>query len=679
MSAGHRVWLRASVSLLAYLAACGSFVVLGGGPLFVRVVAIFAVGLLALRMQRIVRQEFGRRSVPTSQQWLLIVIAAMIGVALIATWIAWRRDGLGFCGLALLYVAAGLALEEVRSRRERPGVFAIVLVGTIGLTLAALVVAAQGYERAWLVAVVGVALAPIGVSLVSEVALRSLRGATVLRSVVLACAGVVLLLVSLVALRHLGVDVAYLAALGGLLVVLMLGIAARSNIDVVFVVVAAAVVWALAHRTVPEPGSLRPGPDDDVVVALGDSFMSGEGAEEFYDGTNTPGVSTCRRAPTAYPALLVREHSTGVPDHLAFHACSGATVAGIRDQVDRLTVQVGMPDEDVAFVLLSVGGNDALFGTIGRACLLPIDCTSLGPAMVDNLAGVGARLDRLYGDLRRALPGVPVVVVPYPEPIAPERCADSAFSGEEHELLHRFARRLNATIARSAERAGFAIVGAMPGALGGMRLCDGSAEDVGVNFLAANSVTGTFEQSLNPTHWVHNSLHPNARGHQAMYGSLVRWLERNDLVPSSPSAVPPSAATEQPATEPSTASGSPCRGETGNALESCASDWMAREAAVWLLTRGWLVAPALVGAWLVALQLVRLWRVVFDDPTPPPSVERNAAPRLGAGLDSGRAMPAFDEAAVGARDVQAGAGEPRPTDEPRSDVLAGRHAPSDGS
>jgi hypothetical protein len=98
---------------------------------------------------------------------------------------------------------------------------------------------------------------------------------------------------------------------------------------------------------------------------------------------------------------------------------------------------------------------------------------------------------------------------------------------------------------------------------------------------------------------------------------------------------------------------------------------------MWLLTRGWLVAPALVGAWLVALQLIRLWRVVFDDPAPPPPVEREAASRVETGLDSGRGRPAVDEAAVDAPGIGAGAEEPRPTGEPPIEVVpVGRHAPS---
>jgi lysophospholipase L1-like esterase len=554
-------------------------------------------------------------------RWALIGAVIVLGLGLMSVWILGKRDGYGFFGLALLYLGVGLALAELRSWDEYPRrAFALVLAGSGALTVAGLAAAAVGAERAWWLVLLGLASVPIGIALVSEIALRGLASWSAKPSAVLGACGLVLLALGVGIVGSLGVDVVYLAVVAGLLVVLMLGIAARTNVDVVFVIAVAAVVWTLGQRSVPEPESLRPGADDQVVVALGDSFISGEGADEFYEGTNTPGQSTCRRAPTAYSPLLILERSMPIPDRLAFLACSGAKAAEVvgpegsgRTQVTQLLDQIGPADDDIAFVLVSVGGNDALFGTVSRACLLPIDCTDLGPTFLDSLGSVGETLDTAYADLRRQLPGIPVLVVPYPVPIARERCDSSVFSAEEHRFLHDFAQELDRTVAASARRAGFPVVDTMPGALDGLQLCADQGEgagDVGVNFLAANSVSGTVEQSLNPTNWIHNSLHPNARGHEAMRSALVAWLDRHrDLRPPeatddpAPRAVPAGGGT-----------GSPCQGETGDALEECASDWTARQTARYLLTRGWLVLPAVFGAWLVALQLIRLWSAIFDDP-----------------------------------------------------------------
>ena len=65
------------------------------------------------------------------------------------------------------------------------------------------------------------------------------------------------------------------------------------------------------------------------MVAMGDSFMSGEGAPTYFKGTNTKGKNQCRRAPTSYAARLVGSHAAVVPDHLVFLACSGAVAVNI--------------------------------------------------------------------------------------------------------------------------------------------------------------------------------------------------------------------------------------------------------------------------------------------------------------------------------------------------------------
>jgi hypothetical protein len=628
MSANQRIALRVGVSLLAYLAACGAFVALRGESLFLSVLAILGVGLLAVRLHRALRQQVEDVVVATWKRWALIGFVAAAGLVLVAVGVFGHRDGYGFFGVALLYVGMGLAVGELRSWEDHPRrAFALVLAGSTGLAVAGLSAAALGIEWAWWLVLAGVVTAPIGIALVSEIALRGLRSWGPTGSAALGAGGLVLLAIGLGVVGALGVNVVYLAVAAGFLVVVMVGIAARSNVDIVFVVAAAAVVWTLGQRSVPEPESLRPGPDDRIVVALGDSYISGEGADEYYEGTNTPGQSTCRRAPTAYPPLLILERRVAVPDRLAFLACSGAKTRQVvgpegvgGTQVAQLLDHVEPADDDIAFVLVSMGGNDALFGAIGHACLLPIDCTDLAPAFRDNLASVGETLDAAYADLRNQLPGIPVLVVPYPVAIYPDRCAESVFSADEHRFLHDFSQELDETVAASARRAGFQVVDTMPGALEGLQLCDPKAEDVGVNFLSANSVSGTVEQSLSPTNWVHNSLHPNARGHEAMRSALVTWLDRHpDLGPPAPQQDrPPQAA-------PAVGTGSPCLGERRAQLDACAQDWAAQEAARYLLRWGWLVLPALLGAWLLALQLVRLWWAVFGEPTISPGKQPDAS------------------------------------------------------
>ena len=597
-----------------YLIACAAFVALRGGALFLSVLAIFAVGLLAIRLYRVVRRELDDGVTTPGERWTMTGLVAAVGVGLLAVWVVGDRpDGVGFFGVALLYVTVGIGVQELRSWQDVPArAFVGIVVGSTVVAFLAVAAAAIGLESAAVVAV-GAALlgVPLGLSLVSELASRQLDARSLGASIVLLAVGTALLVAALGALHWRGVGATYVAVLGVGCLLLMLAIAARSNIDVVFVVAAAAVVWTLGNRGVPEPDALRPAVHDKVVVALGDSFISGEGAEEFFDGTNQPGKSTCRRAPTAYPVLLVLERRIDVPDHLVFVACSGAKAAQVIDgdnsQIAEVLRRAAPIHDRVSFVLLSIGGNDALFGTIAQACMAPVNCTRLEPAFVRHLANVGATLDRTYGAIAKALPDAKVVVVPYPIPIASHGCDWSAFSGQEHAFLNRFTARLDATVTRAAADRGFSVVDTMPDALAGLRLCDGRPSDAGVNFLAANSVFGTLEQSVNPTNWVHNSLHPNARGHEAMRAALVAWLVGHPDLPAA--SAPPDEVAASTGN-----SHSPCA--TATNLDACTKDWLIRELARVLLTEGLLILPVLAGAWLVALQLLRMWRGVFGPAAP---------------------------------------------------------------
>ncbi len=135
------------------------------------------------------------------------------------------------------------------------------------------------------------------------------------------------------------------------------------------VLVGFAFVWGLFSRTTFDDGQVSSAPVGEVsrdvaptrgVVAFGDSFISGEGAPRFFVGTDQRGddQNECRRAPTAYPALIalrggdpIGEGPDGEPldpivglsnDGLDFYACSGAKLAQVLDT----TPEDGRPDND---------------------------------------------------------------------------------------------------------------------------------------------------------------------------------------------------------------------------------------------------------------------------------------------------------------------------------------------
>ena len=137
------------------------------------------------------------------------------------------------------------------------------------------------------------------------------------------------------------------------------------------------VVWVSLDRSVeplPEP------PDDQPqIVAVGDSYMSGEGAPEYFAHTNITGdeKNECRRAPTAYPVLVAQARGSG----LQFLACSGAKAAELHmdGQMDTANTDATGRNpqfDDIDFgaeidvILISIGGNDARFGDVGEGLLV---------------------------------------------------------------------------------------------------------------------------------------------------------------------------------------------------------------------------------------------------------------------------------------------------------------------
>jgi hypothetical protein len=613
-----------------YLAACSVFVAVRERSMWLAVPAIFVVAIAAWQLHRTVRA--GAPANRTTR-WRLEVISALVtvGVALIVVWyLTDKSDGWGFFGVATAYLGVGLLVEELR-RSRRASQYGIHLLAVCGVAVAAGLVGISPNSPWWAKAllVVGVVLAPVGFNMASAAANRVLESVADRTSKQLAVGGAAVYLGSLALMFALGLGWTYVVVLGVAVAVLMSLIAMRANSDVVIVVAAVALVWTVAHRAVPLPEALTPQPGESAAVAMGDSFMSGEGATRYYEGTNTKRQNECRRAPTAYAPLLVLQPHDGFPDRLAFFGCSGATAEQITDKaqypgepvggtpwlVDGKEVrglhQLAQVTElrravDVEFVLLSIGGNDALFGTIARTCLLPGDCSELGGAWLDHLADVEATLRQTYAKVRAALPDVPVAVVPYPIPLAERRCHYSPFSKNEHRFLQRFTTELNQVVRRAADTVGFHYVDTMPGALADRRVCDGPAGRIGVNVFAAHGVAGLTEEAMNPANWFHNSMHPNSRGHAAMHGALLTWLRQHHPLPApaAPTGVPDRDVIDikQLFADP----GHTCRGVSD--VEDCTNDWMLATTSALLLTRGWLLLGAVCGAWLVALQVIRAYR-----------------------------------------------------------------------
>ena len=130
----------------------------------------------------------------------------------------------------------------------------------------------------------------------------------------------------------------------------------------------------------------------------------------------------------------------------------------------------------------------------------------------------------------------------------------------------------------------------------GTRICDAAADLVSVNYLALNPVGG----DIDPTAWVHNSMHPNERGHARLAQVVTDWLRHPDAPASPPTTPPPAQPTPSAAAVQA----------TEDPFHGGDSRWMLVETRSVLRGRpGLAIALILLGAWLTWVELLRMAHV----------------------------------------------------------------------
>jgi lysophospholipase L1-like esterase len=226
------------------------------------------------------------------------------------------------------------------------------------------------------------------------------------------------------------------------------------------------VTWGLPGPAAAARGSL---------VALGDSFSSGEGLPPFAPGTDTT-ENTCRRAPHAWPRRLAARLELAA---VSF-ACSGATTDHVarsdpgRRQRERRTAQLERLAGvlDASLVTITIGGNDLGFaGVLTRCVLARCDRPRRRgrAAELEDRRALDARLTRLrrilpglYARLRAAAPHGKLVVVGYPRifPRRPQATCDG-ITPAEGRLLNAETARLDAALRAAARRGQARYVGVL--------------------------------------------------------------------------------------------------------------------------------------------------------------------------------------------------------------------------
>lgn len=380
--------------------------------------------------------------------------------------------------------------------------------------------------------------------------------------------------------------------------------------------------------------------DDNVLIALGDSYMSGEGAQTFIEGTDEGDGNECRRASTAW---AVKAGRSALFDGVIFLACSGADTYNVRkagdgfapppeNQTGEPNTQLAMYDAlsyrpaDPALVVMSIGGNDAGFATIGLTCLAPGDCDDPEPEKLwraGNLDRVENRLRQVYEQVDKEFDSSPVAIIPYPDPMAAAApCPDADLTTKDVKFIRTFLTKLNERIKKVADDYGFHYVDDAITSLkrDHLQLCDDANEgNPGLNFIGLRSVSGLPAQRFNPTKWHHNSLHPNKRGHEALYRAFERWLESEGGLAKLPNRTDTvNEKRTQPATERYDGNGD-CStfdvdGDRG--CKALSTAWAFDQTGKFVLERGIVAVAVIAGAWLASAVFFASRRRRPGDPAP---------------------------------------------------------------
>jgi lysophospholipase L1-like esterase len=263
------------------------------------------------------------------------------------------------------------------------------------------------------------------------------------------------------------------------------------------------------------------------LVALGDSFSSGQGAPPYEKGTTGHG-NTCFRSDKSWPLLLARRlHLEGQSV-----ACNGARVAEVvasddrRRERERRVSQLSRIPSGVRMVTITIGGNDVGFKKVLTHCVTdrhPCDeryRKGTQDELEDRIHQLEGELPAVYDAIERKAPNARVIVVGYPRifprtiPRHPvENCAVwGRITQREAGYLNARTRSLNAAIGRAAAVADVDYVN-VTGQFEGHELrCQGES------FVHRPQ----FRAGIPP--YQPDAFHPNLAGYQRLAGVVADYL-----------------------------------------------------------------------------------------------------------------------------------------------------------
>lgn len=271
------------------------------------------------------------------------------------------------------------------------------------------------------------------------------------------------------------------------------------------------------YRQQFEHGAISWKPID--YVALGDSYSSGEGLED-YDGS--PGESSpgdCHRSPRAYAPLMVDSLAgSGRVKSFAFAACTGARTGydGSTQRKDVSQMQMAFVKRSTDYVTLGIGGNDAKFADTLATCVKAIFGDDCGQAIarardiINDPAKLRAWIGRTIADIRAISPDVTITLVGYPRLFgAASTCPGSLLSESKRQAMNQAGADMDSSLRTlaAAQNVRYASVDAY---FDGHRLCDGDNATQWLHALVGSPTSPSSE-----------SFHPKPDGHRSGYFPAV--------------------------------------------------------------------------------------------------------------------------------------------------------------
>jgi len=304
--------------------------------------------------------------------------------------------------------------------------------------------------------------------------------------------------------------------------------------------------------------SLLKKPDPIKLLAMGDSYISGEGAYSYREGTDTSN-NKCHQSTVSYPYLLGASFASD------YHsvACSGAVIANItepdypnqlkdpvaQNSYDNIQINEIMQSGKVGMIeqlkyvanlkpnaiLLSIGGNDIGFADVVKRCVLSFawdPCYHKQSERKSLLLTIYSKFKMLkttYAKILSEAPqGARLYVMGYPQVVNPTgNCGVNVhLDDSERQFASLLIDRLNETVQMAAESSGAVYVD-VSDTLVGHRLCD--THDDGVNGLTSGDdklSIGIFLGTKSHSFGLGNeSYHPTALGHQLISNVVAQKTE----------------------------------------------------------------------------------------------------------------------------------------------------------